>query len=140
MRQILIRTGAARTEPTAMATADFIVKQLGEGSDMEELAKEYSEGSDAEKGGDMGWIKEGQLMERINSALFQMKVGEYSDPIKTQLGFHVFKVEDRRESAQLGFDQVRSQIKSLLYRQHTKDKLKEWLAELREDAYIEHKG
>jgi len=140
IRQILIRTGVTRSEETAEATAEFIAKKLDEGADIAALAREYSEGVEAADGGDMGWIKQGQFMERIDDVLMGLEPGKHSGPIKTQLGFHIFKIEDKTNTEPIQFEDVRGKIANRLYGERTKELLTEWLDELRKDAYIEHKG
>jgi peptidyl-prolyl cis-trans isomerase SurA len=135
--QILIRVGPERTVEEAQELAFSIVKEL-DGTSMAELARLYSEAAEAKDGGDMGWVDQGQFVERIDRTIFGLKIGEHSEPIKSQLGFHIFKVEDKKESVIRPFEQVRRKIQTLLFAKETEQKMKTWLKELRQDAYIAH--
>jgi len=140
VRQILIRTGSTRSAAEARDMAVSLVEKLSEGADMAELAREYSEGVEAQAGGAMGWIKEGQFMERIDRPIFKLQIGEHTQPIKTQLGYHIFNVEDAEEAKPLSFDDVRNDIHKNLYRMETEVLLREWLQELHENAYVAYQG
>lgn len=74
-----------------------IKAMLDEGDDFEELAMAYSEGPSAPKGGDLGWFKQGQMVAEFNDAVFAMEKGEISEPVRTQFGWHIIKLEDRRK-------------------------------------------
>lgn len=62
----------------------------------EEAAKEKSEGPTGEKGGDLGWFGKGDMVKPFENEVFSMDVGEISDPVKTQFGWHLIKKEDER--------------------------------------------
>lgn len=139
VKQILIRSGSIRSEEAAKELAQSIREKLIAGGDMAALAREYSEGSEKENGGDMGWVKQGQFLERLDRAIFKLGPGEVSEAVKTQLGFHLFKSEESRPAELLGFEDVRDKIQSLLLKKKSADLLKAWLEELRKDAYITRK-
>ncbi len=67
-----------------------------DGEDFAELAKTYSQGPSAPNGGDLGWFGRGQMVEEFDNAVFALDVGEVSEPVRTQFGYHIIKVEDRR--------------------------------------------
>jgi peptidyl-prolyl cis-trans isomerase D len=79
------------------STADEIVKAARAGKDFGQLAKSASNDPSAEKGGDLGWIAQGQLPPPIEKVIFALKKGEVADPIETPAGFQIFKVEDLKE-------------------------------------------
>ncbi|MBF0254263.1 MAG: peptidylprolyl isomerase [Candidatus Omnitrophica bacterium] len=139
VRQILVRTGQVRSEDTARTIAISIVEKLDQGQSMEELARIYSEGSEADRGGEMGWVKKGQFMERIDRELFRLNEGTHSDPIKTQLGYHIFKIEETRNPEPQSLEEVKDRIRNFLYQEKTEELLRKYLAELRQNAYIAFK-
>ncbi|MDR3516351.1 MAG: peptidylprolyl isomerase [Azospirillaceae bacterium] len=115
--------------------AKDIIKKLAGGADFAALAKESSSDTvAAAQGGDLGFFSKDQMVEPFSNAAFAMKVGEISkDPVKSQFGWHVIKVTDRRKSTQPPFDQVAPELKSELQQQI----VGEIVDNLRKDAKIE---
>jgi parvulin-like peptidyl-prolyl isomerase len=136
LRAILIRIKKGRSQTKALKLAQKILYRLEQGGDFSLLAEEYSEGPYADSKGDMGWVEEGQLMDRINDLIFQMDAGDISGILKTDLGFHIFKVEGKRQSRTKGFAEEKRRIEDLLYGKKRQDALRQLIEELRENAYI----
>jgi len=119
---------------TTKEEADEIIKQLGEGADFAELAKEKSTGPSGPQGGDLGWFVKGRMVPEFDEAVFSMEPGEVSkEPVKTEFGWHVIKVEDRRMSSPPPLDDISEQLKGILVRQ----KFNEVMTQLREVTPIE---
>ncbi|WP_330948555.1 peptidylprolyl isomerase [Virgibacillus sp. MG-45] len=78
-------------------TAKEVKKKLDEGGDFAKLAKEYSTDSSAEQGGDLGYFSAGKMVPEFEDAAYSMKVGEVSDLVKSQFGYHIIKLEDKRK-------------------------------------------
>lgn len=117
--------------------AERILDRLGEGEDFEELARELSvDPGSAEQGGDLGYIQQGQLVPEFGEAAFALEPGETSEPVESQFGWHVIRVEDRRESEPPSFEEVEGELMTLLARQAQR----EVIMELREEADIEIGG
>ncbi len=135
LQQILIRLGA-RTDEEAKAFAQKIVAELRAGKPFEEMAKTYSEGSEAKDGGEMGWIEKGQLMGQIDEKVFALKTGEITEPIQSTLGYHIFKLTERQALGTRSLEEVRDQIQEILFKQKTRERLESWLANLKKNAYI----
>lgn len=90
--------GADAIQKTAVrARADGIVKEARSGKDFAQLAKRESNDATAEKGGDLGWVAQGQMPPPIEKAIFSLAKGSVSDPIETPAGFQIFKVEDLKD-------------------------------------------
>jgi parvulin-like peptidyl-prolyl isomerase len=140
VRQILIRVGDRRGEAEAEELGQSILAELEKGADMAELAKRHSEASEAEEGGDMGWVERGQLIDKIDREIFRLVPGGRTPLIRSQLGYHIFQLEEKREAETRSFEQVRNRIQSSIYREKTREKLDAWLAELRKNAYISRQG
>jgi peptidyl-prolyl cis-trans isomerase C len=98
--------------------ADAIVAQLDAGGDFEAIAKEKSTDGAAAQGGDLGYFGPGQMVPPFEEAAFALEVGQHSkEPVQTQFGFHVIKVEDKRTQQPPAFDQVKEQVRTLLFRE-----------------------
>jgi parvulin-like peptidyl-prolyl isomerase len=123
----------------AEGLARDILNKLKAGEDFAELAKQYSEGPNASEGGSMGYVKKGDLLPDIESVVFNMKDGEVSDIIHTKLGYHIFKVDERRERQTLGLAEVKREVEEGVYREKVKDKIKDWVGNLKKNAYISFK-
>lgn len=137
-RQILIRAGTTRSEELAQSTMASVVEQLAKGAEFADLAREYSEGSEAAEGGDMGWVRQGRFMDRIDNALFKLDAGQTSEPVKTQLGLHLFRVEEKRLAPGQTFQEAIPRIENYLYKKKVADELKAWIKELKETAFISY--
>jgi peptidyl-prolyl cis-trans isomerase C len=113
--------------------AKAIVEQLKGGADFAALAKEKSKDPGAADGGDLGYFVKGQMVPEFSEVAFKMYAGQVSNPVKTQFGWHIIKVEDRRTRAMPEFDKVKDQIASYVARRAQT----EFVAQLRETAKIE---
>jgi peptidyl-prolyl cis-trans isomerase C len=97
--------------------AEAIIKQLDAGANFEALAKEKSTDGAAPQGGDLGYFSPGQMVPEFEKAAFALNVGEYTkEPVQTQFGWHVIKVEDKRVKQPPAFDQVKDQMRQLVLR------------------------
>ncbi|NNU50422.1 peptidylprolyl isomerase [Rhizobium sp. WYCCWR 11279] len=97
--------------------AKDIIKQLDAGKDFAELAKEKSTDPNKSEGGDLGYFSRGRMVKEFEDAAFALEKGTYSKtPVKTDFGFHVIKVEDKRDAPPPPFDQVQDQVRQLVMR------------------------
>lgn len=98
--------------------AEAIIAQLEAGGDFEAIAKEKSTDGAAAQGGDLGYFGAGQMVPAFEEAAFALEVGQFSkQPVQTQFGFHVIKVEDKRTQQPPSFDEVKEQVRTLLFRE-----------------------
>ena len=135
LQHILIRF-SAHSEEEAGALAASVASQLKEGKAFEELAKKYSEGAEAKEGGDMGWVEKGQLMGEIDEKVFALQTGQVADPIKSSLGYHLFKVVERKQFSVKPLTDVRAQVQDVIFKEKLKTRLESWLQSLKKNAYI----
>ncbi|MGA7328095.1 MAG: peptidylprolyl isomerase [Rhodomicrobium sp.] len=113
--------------------AKDVVKQLKNGADFIELAKKSSDGPSAQTGGDLGYFSRGQMVKPFEDAAFALKPGQISDPVQTEFGWHVIKVEDRRNRPVPSFDEVKDQLMASL----VQNQLKTVVQGLRSSAKVE---
>jgi len=92
--------------------AKAILAQLKGGADFATLAKEKSKDPGAADGGDLGYFTKEQMVPEFAEVAFKLDKGQLSDPVKTQFGWHIIKVEDKRIKPTPTFDQVKSQIEN----------------------------
>lgn len=83
----------------------------------EEAAKEFSTCPSNEKGGDLGEFTRGQMVKEFDEAAFEAEVGHVVGPVKTQFGYHLIKVEEKKPAAEMSFDEVKENIKVNLTQQ-----------------------
>lgn len=91
--------------------ADAIEKKLKKGASFEELAKKSStDTSSVNNGGDLGWFTKDKMVPEFSQAAFSLKAGQVSDPIKSDFGWHIIKVEGRRAATPPSFDQMKPHL------------------------------
>jgi peptidyl-prolyl cis-trans isomerase C len=96
--------------------AEDILARLAKGEKFEDLAKQFSLDGSKDYGGDLGYFTQPEMVPEFSKAAFALKVGETSQPIKTDFGWHVIRLEDRKQGAAQPYDQVKSAIRNVLLR------------------------
>jgi parvulin-like peptidyl-prolyl isomerase len=124
----------ANTE--SLKKVKMIELKIAEGEDFAKLAREYSQDPSAVDGGDMGYISQGQMMKKIDEVIFSLKPGEISQTIETPVGYHIFKIVEVKEAGAESFDDARLEIENYLFQEKAKERFDEWMAGLKENAYI----
>jgi peptidyl-prolyl cis-trans isomerase C len=113
--------------------AKAILEQLKGGADFAKLAKEKSKDPGAAEGGDLGYFTKDQMVPEFADVAFKMYPGQLSNPVKTQFGWHVIKVEDKRIKQPPEFEKVKDQIEAYLARKAQSD----FITKLRQSAKVE---
>jgi len=113
--------------------AKSVLEQLKSGADFAALAKEKSKDPGAAEGGDLGYFTKDQMVPEFADVAFKMYPGQLSNPVKTQFGWHVIKVEDRRTKQPPEFDKVKDQLEAYLARKAQTD----FITKLRQSAKVE---
>ncbi len=121
------------------ATAKEIKQKLTDGADFAELAKEYStdEGT-KENGGELGFFARGTMVTEFDDVAFALPINEISDPVKTDYGYHIIKVEEKKEAKEANFDDSKEEIKETLIDQKLESEYSTWLEEKKKDYDIEN--
>jgi peptidyl-prolyl cis-trans isomerase SurA len=148
LRMLLIkRTNAGATNATDTATtpaatdprrklAEEILAKLDAGDKFEELAKLYSEASEAQKGGDWGWVGRDSLRKELNEIAFTLKAGQHSGIIETPDGYYILFVEAVKPAYVQPLAAVRDDIEKILREEMRSKMQEEWVKQLRSKAYI----
>jgi len=97
--------------------ADDVLNKAKHGGKFADLAKQYSEDTTKDKGGDLDWINRGQTVTEFEAAAFSLPKGAISDLVKTQYGFHIIEVIDRETARTQTFEEVKAAIQALLQQQ-----------------------
>lgn len=119
-------------------TALEVKKKLDEGEDFGELAKEYStDTSNSQQGGDLGFFGKGKMVKEFEDAAFSLEIGEISEPVKTELGYHIIKVEDRKEAEEADFEKSKDEIKDMIFQERFQEAYDTWLQEKLEEYEIQ---
>src|SRR5580692_7533883 len=113
--------------------AKAVKAELDKGADFAELAKKKSKDPGASDGGDLGFFTKDQMVPEFSAVAFALEPGKISDPVKSQFGWHIIKVEEKRNRKAPDFDQVKAQIETYVTRKAQAD----YVAKLREAAKIE---
>ncbi|UQZ36366.1 peptidylprolyl isomerase [Paenibacillus sp. PK3_47] len=117
--------------------ADAIVKQLAEGADFAALAAEKSTDTGSkDNGGDLGFFKKGDMVPEFSDAAFALKVGETSGAVKSDYGYHIIKVTDRKEAKEYTLEEKKEEIKDTLTSQKVSEMSTTWLQDLTANAKI----
>jgi peptidyl-prolyl cis-trans isomerase C len=128
-QEVRARHILVKTEDEAKA----IIAELKNGADFAELAKQKSTDPGAAEGGDLGYFPKDEMVPEFADAAFKLEKGQISEPVHTRFGWHVIKVEDKRERQVPAFDQVRDQLATHLVRKAQA----ELITKLRADAKVE---
>ncbi len=116
------------------AEAEALIKELDGGADFAELAKEKSTGPSGPNGGDLGYFGKGQMVPSFEEAVFALEKGAYTaEPVKTQFGWHVIKLEDKRLQEKPTLETVENNLRQQLMREHYDARV----AELKDEYKVE---
>lgn len=140
VRHILVRPSEATTDSQAETMIRDLYQQLENGASFSALAREYSDdpvsGSD---GGNLGWVSPGQMVPAFEQAMLNADIGEFRGPFRSQFGWHILQVEERRQKDISG-DVRDAEARQAIYRRKFETELQNWLQEIRDEAFIEFKG
>ncbi len=137
---ILLKLGPEAGEEErikAKARADGLASRARKGEDFAALAKENSADGSAARGGDLGFFFRGQMVPPFEKAAFSLKVGEVSEPVLSQFGWHVIKVADHRAGGVPPFEEIRSRLVDFLKGRKIQEAMAGKVQELKAAAKIE---
>ena len=139
VRHILVKTSAIISDDEARAKLSKLRTSIIGGGDFAKLAKENSEDLGSMlSGGDLGWSSPGMFVPEFETAIGEAAVGNVSEPFKTQFGWHILQVTERRQE-DMTKEVLQRKAANILTSRRFEDELQLWLMELKEDAFIDIK-
>lgn len=139
VRHILISATSQVAKKQAAKKLRKIRQRIIDGESFDELARIYSDDSaSAAVGGGLGWVSPGQMVKPFEDMVDKMPIMEtISEPVETQYGVHILRVEDRRDK-NISQEMLRVRADNILRRQRADREFQQWIRELQEGAYVEH--
>lgn len=138
VRHLLLRSDIRAAEE-ARAISLQLYRQLTDGADFAELAREYSEDQSSEQGGLLPWAQLAGWVPEFADPIRVLRPGQISQPFESRFGWHIARVEDTRAASNTD-EILRDQVRQMLGEQKSQQALEQWLMELRAEAFIDVKG
>lgn len=139
VRHILIKTTEVVSDDIAkqklMQVRDRIVTG---GEPFSDMAKRFSNDGSAPSGGDLGWLNPGETVPPFEKAMNALPIGQVSEPVKTQFGWHLIIVDDRR-TEDMAEQFMRNQVRQKLFQQRSEAAFETWLQTVRNQSYIDNR-
>ena len=139
VRHILIRVSETVSDADAKVRIDRVKDRLDSGAKFEDMARVNSEDGSAAKGGELGWVNPGDTVPEFEQAMNRLALGETSGPVRTQFGWHVIKVEERRRQ-DVTKDRQREQARTAIRQRKADEQFQEFVRQTRDRAYVEYKA
>jgi peptidyl-prolyl cis-trans isomerase SurA len=135
-RHILIKLSEIMSEKDGKLKIDGIKERLDNGEKFEALARQYSEDSTASSGGDLNWVNPGDTVPQFEKAMNELKDLQISMPVRTQFGWHLIQVMERR-SQDMSKEAARLKARQEIRAKKADEAYQDWIRELRDRAYVE---
>jgi parvulin-like peptidyl-prolyl isomerase len=140
IKQILLlipKNADEETKAGIRNEAQQILNRAASGEPFDLLAMKYSQGPEAQQGGDIGFIEKGVIIPEVEKAAFSLPLEQISNVIESSLGFHIIKVIDKRGAGLKKIESVREEIKTKLEDEKLEKKYDEWISAVRKKSFIE---
>jgi len=120
--------------------AEAVLAEINNGADFAELAKEKSiDPGSKDKGGDLGYVTRNDVVPEFADAAFSLAPGEISGAVKTDYGYHIIKVLDKKPAREPDYETSKDKIRDILIEQAVQEKAPQWMSDLKSRAKIEYK-
>jgi parvulin-like peptidyl-prolyl isomerase len=140
VRDILFRVDGANPVEVerGLAKAAEVRRLAVDGRDFAALAKQFSEGPGADKGGELGVFGRGEMERGLEDAVFALRAGQVSEPVRTDAGIHLLRVDERIAAGHRPLEDVKDEIRETLYNQQLEQRFQNWMSrDLRERHHVE---
>lgn len=135
--QILIALNPGGEMLAVREKAQQVFALLKKGERFEELAARYSDGPEGRRGGSLGYIRPGDMLPQIQKAIERMDNGMATDPIASPIGMHIIRVDDRKPPQFRPYEEVKEDIRNVVYQLKSEEAYLEWIKEQKDHNYIE---
>ena len=136
---ILIKTSEIMPDDTARQRLAQLRDRIVQGGEsFEDLAKRFSNDASAPQGGDLGWLNPGETVPPFEQAMNALKIGQISQPVRSQFGWHLIRVDDRR-TQDIAEQFQRNQVRQRLFQQRAESSFEAWLQQVRNQSYIDNR-
>ena len=128
-----------KTKEKIKAEAEQLRKRALAGEQFEMLAVKHSQGPGAAQGGDIGFVEKGTIIAVVDTVAFKLPIGQVSEVIESELGFHIIKAVDKKGAGLKPIAAVREEIKAKIEDEKLEKKYEEWITSIRAKSFIETK-
>jgi len=139
-RHILItvdKNATMEAKSAALKKIKQIAAELKGGADFEDLAKKYSDDPGSKnRGGDLGFFAKGDMVPEFEKVAFSLDVGQVSEPVLTDFGYHIIKVEEKKAARKVSYNDIKDDLKELLSQKAAQAKYEVWMKDLKSKASI----
>lgn len=136
-RHLLVELTPTRNENQARARAEQARQRLQQGEDFASVAREISDDrGSAMNGGELGWVRPGQTVPAFEEAMTSLSPNQLSEPVRSQFGYHIIEVLERRRQ-DVTDESQREQVRQALYQRRANEELQTWQREIREQAFVD---
>lgn len=138
VRHILVRTNELVSEADATRKLVLLRERVVQGADFAELARLNSDDGSAGRGGELGWVQQGDLVPDFERVMNTLRLNEISEPVKTPFGLHIIQVLDRRVGDVSG-DRKRMEARKALRERRAEEAYVDWVRSIRDRAFVEYR-
>jgi len=137
VRHILIKVDENTDKNKALTKIRDILKEAKKGkTSFSELAKKHSEDPSSAKGGDIGFFSRGQMVRKFEDAAFALNVGQISDVVETDYGYHIIQCIEKKAAEKKSLDEIRDYLRNFIFQKRMEERYETWLRRLRDKASI----
>jgi len=137
VRHILIKVDEKTDKTAALKRIREILNEAKKGkTSFAELAKKYSEDPSAVRGGDIGFFVKGQMVRKFEDAAFALNVGQISDVVETEYGYHIIQCIEKKAAEKKSLEEIRDYLRNFIFQKRMEEYYENWLRRLRDKASI----